>query len=163
MGKEMNAPPTPNQQPEWVNNENRADLLAMHGLSTPNPVSSSTDNISYDADLRITSTVNVHPSFFEASWVANPTPDAQFIRVIPPNPDGVVICQKHGTTLRETVSFNVNGHVDVFCMACIVDLIKERLLPINQSTTTTDSTSSQEPVQRYSRYDLIKGKDATNV
>jgi hypothetical protein len=157
MGEEMNAPPNPNRQPDWVN-----DLLEMYDI--PRNADSSGQPVDLNReDIRaFGNSIGINPSFFEVSLVTNPAPDAQFIRVIPPNPDGVMICQKHGTTLRETVSFNVNGHVDVFCMACIVDLIKERLLPINQSTPT-DSTSSQEPVQRYSRYDLIKGKDATNV
>jgi hypothetical protein len=158
MGQEMNAMPSPNLQPEWVNENGANQNLDSSG----NYGRTIYVDLNDDENLRATGFLtNPANSFFEASWVANTEPNSVF-HVISPNFEGVAICPKHGTTVRETVSFNVNGHVDIFCIACIVDLIKERLLPINQSTT--DSTSSpQEPVQRLSRYDLLKGKDATNI
>ena len=145
--------PLLNQQPEWLNVPANSD-------STANQSDSSADqNIG-------TVFINAPPpaSFFNISWVSNPAP----ITIVGSlNYVEAIVCQRHRTTYRQTITFDIDGTQETYCLGCIRDAIRERVAPINQSEMTdsavTEPTFSKEPVQRFSRYDLIKGRDATGI
>jgi hypothetical protein len=99
------------------------------------------------------------PQFFEISSVVIPAID-EVIGSINYHED--IVCQKHHMTYRQTITFDINGTQETYCLGCIRDAIRERVAPINRTPEASDSTSN-EPIQRFSRYDLIKSKDATGI
>jgi hypothetical protein len=123
--------PLPNQQPTWLNTP------GVYSDSTANQSDSSA--IDSNSGRNIYVDLNRTPEFFNVSWVPNPAPGI----TIP------IVCQKHRATIRETITIHIDGTPDeTYCLACIRDLLKERLLPVNQTPLTPDEQVRVVPTVR---------------
>ncbi len=161
-----------NQQPEWLNNQNGDSLMAPERLVNRNGDSFDPGAIPRTYAVRITEGVRtwgpmtatpngdvyVAPSEGNIEGLTPPWPDSSGSTAGVYLQSGLsesIICERHRATIRETVTFTVDGTPETFCMKCLLEIIKERRI----SPRTSDSTLERN-VQRFSRYDLLKGKNA---
>ena len=66
-------------------------------------------------------------------------------------------CPVHNI-VDEFISFNFEGREEKYCMRCIRDLLRERLIPLGEEYVPPPLAPEKSPVIN-SRYDLLKEKD----
>jgi hypothetical protein len=142
-----------NQQPEWVNSPNE---IPNRNRDSFNPI---TVPLAYA--MRILPEEIPLPVIGSVSMEFRSDSSAT-VGVFSSAISDSIVCEKHETTLRETVTFTIDGTSETFCLKCILEMIKEKIAPINQSPRASDSTSERS-TQRFSRYDLLRGKNGPIV
>jgi hypothetical protein len=58
--------------------------------------------------------------------------------------DESIVCQKHRTTMRNTITFTANERSETYCLVCIMDMLREKISPVGQSDSTAETKPAKE-------------------